>query len=127
MPLPVNGARLRRVGPPVQTGSKHQGPLVNELVTPRAKTADGPRTARKGFRVLGIEAIGPITALGRIVWAIAQPYRVTFFYPEGKEFWDWVVQPPLLVVLVGLLFSLFVAPGLVEDIEQADDTDAAAG
>jgi hypothetical protein len=100
---------------------------VNELVTPRAKTADGPRTARQGVRVLAIEAIGPLTALGGIVWAIAQPYRVTFFYPEGKEFWDWVVQPPLLVVVVGLLFSFFVAPGLVEDLEQADDTNAAAG
>jgi hypothetical protein len=111
----------------VQTGAKHQGPLVNELVTPRAKTADEPRTARKGFRVVAIEAIGPLTALGGIVWAIAQPYRVTFFYPDGKDFWDWVVQPPLLVVLVGLLFSLLVAPGLVEDVEQADHSDAPAG
>jgi hypothetical protein len=100
---------------------------VNELVTPRAKTADEPRTARKGFRVVAIEAIGPLTALGGIVWAIAQPYRVTFFYPDGKDFWDWVVQPPLLVVLVGLLFSLLVAPGLVEDVEQADHSDAPAG
>ena len=100
---------------------------MNELVTPRTKAADEPRAARKGFRVLAIEALGPITALGGIVWAIAQPYRVTFFYPAGKDFWDWAVQPPLLVVAVGLVFSLLVAPGLVEDVEQADDRDAAAG
>ena len=94
---------------------------MNELVTPRAQTADEPRIARKTFRVVAIEALGPLTILGGIVWALAQPYRVTFFYPDGKGFWDWAVQPPLLVVLVGLLFSLFVAPGLVEDLEAADE------
>ena len=94
---------------------------MNELVTPRAQSADEPRIARKTFRVVAIEALGPLTILGGIVWALAQPYRVTFFYPDGKGFWDWAVQPPLLVVLVGLLFSLFVAPGLVEDLEAADE------
>ena len=60
--------------------------------------------------------------------SLAQPYRVTFFYPEGKGPWDWLVQPPLLVVLVGLLFALAVAPGLVDDLEQrAPQEDAAAG
>jgi hypothetical protein len=99
---------------------------VNELVTTRAKPADEPRVARRGLRVLAIEAIGPITVLGGIVWAIAQPYRVTFFYPDGKALWDWVVQPPLLAVVVGLLFALLVAPGLVEDVERGHE-DAAAG
>lgn len=101
---------------------------MNELVTPRAQHADEPRTARKTLRVLAVEALGPLTVLGGIVWAIAQPYRVTFFYPDGKGFWDWAVQPPLLVVVVGLLFSLLVAPGLVEDLERSGDErgDAAA-
>ena len=99
---------------------------MNEFVTSRAEHIDEPRAARRGFRVLSVEALGPVTVLGGIVWAIAQPYRVTFFYPEGKVFWDWVVQPPLLVVLVGLLFSLLVAPGLVEDLER-DPEDAASG
>ena len=93
---------------------------MNELVTPRAQSTDEPRIARKTFRVVAIEALGPLTILGGIVWALAQPYRVTFFYPDGNGFWDWAVQPPLLVVLVGLLFSLFVTPGLVEDLEGAD-------
>ena len=113
----------------MQTDVRQHRLLVNELVTPRSQTSDAPRTARKTARVLAIEAIGPLTALGGIVWAFAQPYRVTFFYPEGKGFWDWVVQPPLLVVVVGLLFSLLVAPGLVDDLEQssAERGDAPTG
>ncbi len=100
---------------------------MNELVTPRSQAADEARGARRGLRVLTIEAIGPLTVLAGIVWALAQPYRVTFFYPAGKEVWDWVVQPPLLVVVVGLLFSLVVAPGVVDDLERPERGDAAAG
>jgi hypothetical protein len=97
---------------------------VNELVTPRTKAAEDAHAAGRSVRVLAIEALGPLTALGGIVWAIAQPYRVTFFYPEGKGVWEWLVQPPLLVVIVGLLFSLVVAPGLVDDLEQREHGDA---
>jgi hypothetical protein len=93
---------------------------VNEFVTTPAQSSEQPRTARKTLRVVAIEALGPLTILGGIVWAFAQPYRVTFFYPDGKGFWDWAVQPPLLVVLVGLLFSLLVAPGVVDDLEEAE-------
>ena len=100
---------------------------MNELVTTRANPAEQARTLRRGFRILAVEALGPITVLGGIVWAFAQPYRVTFFYPEGKGFWDWAVQPPLLVVLVGLLFALVVAPGIVDDLESAERGDAPAG
>lgn len=100
---------------------------MNELVTSHAEPAEQSRTWRRGFRILAVEALGPITVLGGIVWAFAQPYRVTFFYPEGKGFWEWVVQPPLLVVLVGLLFALVVAPGIVDDLESAERGDAPAG
>ena len=100
---------------------------MNELVTSRAKAAVRSRTLRRGFRGLAVEALGPLTVLGGIVWAFAQPYRVTFFYPEGKGFWDWAVQPPLLVVLVGLLFALVVAPGIVDDLESAERGDAPEG
>ena len=80
---------------------------VNELVTSRAQPADQPRTARKTLRVVAVEALGPLTILGGIVWAFAQPY---------------------LVVVVGLLFSLLVAPGLVDDLERSGSErgDAAA-
>ena len=97
---------------------------MNELVTPRPQPVDEPRVARKGLRVLVVEALGPLTVLGGCVWAFAQPYRVTFFYPDGKGLWDWLVQPPLLAMLVGLAFALLVAPGVVEDLER---TDARAG
>ena len=102
---------------------------MNELVTRPAKASEKPRSARKTLRVVAIEALGPLTILGGIGWAFAQPYRVTFFDPDGKGVWDWAVQPPLLVVLVGLLFSLLVAPGLVDDLEEARPGrgDAAAG
>ena len=101
--------------------------VVNELVTSRAKAAVRSRASRRGIRVLAVEALGPMTVLGGIMWAFAQPYRVTFFYPEGKGFWDWAVQPPLLVVLVGLLFALVVAPGIVDDLESGERGDAPEG
>ncbi len=100
---------------------------MNEFVTSRTKAAVLARASRRGLRVLAVEALGPLTVLGGIVWAFAQPYRVTFFYPEGKGFWDWAVQPPLLVVIVGLVFALAVAPGIVDDLEAAEHRDAPEG
>jgi hypothetical protein len=61
--------------------------------------------------------LGPLTMLGGVVWAFAQPYRIAFLYPEGKGVYDYVAQPPLLVMLVGLVFMLVIAPGLTEDLE----------
>jgi hypothetical protein len=69
-------------------------------------------------RALGIQLLGPITILGGLVWAIAQPYRIAFLHPHGKGLYDFLAQPPLLVVLVGALFALLIAPGLVEDMER---------
>jgi hypothetical protein len=65
--------------------------------------------------------IGPITMAAGIVWAVAQPYRIAFLHPEGKGAYDYLVQPPLLVVVVGLLYLLLIAPGLAEDLEREDD------
>lgn len=93
---------------------------MNELVNRRPQPVDEPQATRLGSRVLVVEALGPLTVLGGCVWAFAQPYRVTLFYPEGKGVWDWLVQPPLLVMLVGLAFALVVAPGVVEDLERRD-------
>ena len=79
--------------------------------------------------MLAIEALGPLTVLGGIVWAFAQPYRVTFFYPDGKGFWEWAVQPPLLVVPRRPPLRLLVAPGRVEDLDRTsgESGDAASG
>ena len=72
--------------------------------------------ARRSPRMVAIEALGPLTMLGGVVWAIAQPYRVALFHPAGKGFYDWLVEPPLLVVAVGLLFAAVIVPGILEDL-----------
>lgn len=74
------------------------------------------RIARRTPRMVAIEAIGPLTMLGGVVWAIAQPYRLAILHPAGKGFYDWLVEPPLLVVLVGVVFAALIAPGIVEDL-----------
>ena len=79
----------------------------------------GRRAERRQLRVLAIEALGPLTILAGLVWAVAQPYRIVFLSPEGKGFYDFLVQPPLLVIAVGAVFSLVVARGLLRDLEEA--------
>jgi len=64
-----------------------------------------------------VAALGPVTALGGIVWALIQPDRVTVLHPHGESFWFLLVEPPLLVIAVGLFFHFVIAPGLLEDLE----------
>ena len=82
--------------------------LVSELEAPRQRTA----------RARMVSALGPVTALAGVIWAIAQPYRITLLHPRGEGFWWLFVQPPLLVILVGALFHFVVLPGLLEDLEE---------
>jgi ABC-type amino acid transport system permease subunit len=82
--------------------------LVTELEAPAQRTA----------RARIVSALGPATALVGIVWAIAQPYRITLLHPHGEGFWWLFVQPPLLVILVGVLFHFVVLPGLLEDLDE---------
>ena len=49
--------------------------------------------------------------------AFLQPYRITLLHPHDQGFWWLFVQPPLLAVLVGVVFALFVAPGVIEDLQ----------
>jgi hypothetical protein len=81
--------------------------LVTELEVPVQRT----RAARV------VSALGPMTALAGIVWAIAQPYRITLLHPHGESFWWLAVEPPLLVIAVGLLFHFLIRPELLEDLE----------
>ena len=83
-----------------------------ELVTELEARADQTWTARI------VSALGPVTALAGIAWAIAQPYRITLLHPQAESFWWLAVEPPLLVIGVGLLFHFVVRPGLLEDVEQ---------
>jgi hypothetical protein len=54
--------------------------------------------------------------LAGVIWAIAQPYRLAIFHPHDKGFYDWLVQPPLLVIAVGVFFATIIAPGIAEDL-----------
>ena len=64
--------------------------------------------------------IGPTTSAAGVIWAILQPYRVTLFHPTGQSFWWLVIEPPLLVIIVGLLFGYLVARPLIADLEARD-------
>ena len=81
--------------------------LIQERVAARSRTA----------RVRIVAALGPLTMLGGVAWAFLQPYRLTILHPHGEGFWWLFVQPPLLVIAVGVVFSLLIAPGLIEDLE----------
>jgi hypothetical protein len=76
--------------------------------------------ARPSARAQGVGANGPATMLAGVVWGLLQPDRLTFLHPRGQGFWWLAVEPPLIVVLIGVLFSAIVAPGLLEDLEEAE-------
>jgi hypothetical protein len=59
--------------------------------------------------------------LAGVVWAFLQPYRITLLHPRGQGFWWLAIEPPLLVVLAGVVFALLVAPGVIEDIESSEE------
>jgi ABC-type amino acid transport system permease subunit len=83
--------------------------LVTELEAPLQRTT---------ARVRIVSALGPAAALGGILWALIQPDRVTLLHPRGQGFWWLFVEPPLLVIAVGLFFHFFVVPGLLADLEE---------
>jgi hypothetical protein len=70
--------------------------------------------------VRAIGAIGPLTVVAGILWAIVQPWRLTLLHPRHQGFWWLAVEPPLLVLVVGLFFSYAVARPLVADLEERD-------
>ena len=76
---------------------------------------------RHSWRNTAVSALGPLTALAGLVWALVQPHRITLFEPDKHSFWYLAVQPPLLVMLVGALFHFWVVPGLLSDLEEAEE------
>ena len=88
-----------------------------ELVRERAEAQTRIRQSRRNTAV---SALGPLTALAGLIWALIQPYRITMLDPEGHSFWYLVVQPPLLVILVGAIFHFWVVPGLLADLEEVE-------
>jgi membrane protein YdbS with pleckstrin-like domain len=76
---------------------------------------------RHSRRHTAVSALGPVTALAGLIWALAQPYRITLLDPDKHGFWHLAVQPPLLVILVGVVFHLWVVPGLLSDLEEVEE------
>jgi hypothetical protein len=63
--------------------------------------------------------LGPLTTVAGVVWALVQPWRLTLLHPGGQGFWWLVAQPPLYVVLVGIVFRFVLAPGIVADLHES--------
>jgi hypothetical protein len=89
--------------------------LSTQLATERAAVRRGSARAR------AVSALGPATMLGGVVWAFLQPYRLTLLHPHGQGFWWLAIEPPLLVILAGVIFALLVAPGVIDDLEAYED------
>jgi ABC-type amino acid transport system permease subunit len=85
--------------------------LVTELERPLQRATSRARI---------VSALGPGAAFGGVIWAIVQPYRMTLLHPRGQGFWWLFVEPPLLVIAVGLFFHFVVAPGLLRDLEEQE-------
>jgi hypothetical protein len=85
-------------------------PLVHRL----------PADAAYAPRARAVSLIGPGAIAAGLVWGILQPYRLTILHPGGQGFWWLVLEPPLLVAVVGVLFTLLVAPALLADLEAHD-------
>jgi len=83
--------------------------LISEQALARSRSARA--------RLVGV--LGPLTMLGGVAWGFLQPYRLTVLHPHGQGFWWLLAEPPLLVIAVGIAFALLIAPGLIEDIEDA--------
>jgi len=82
------------------------------------RTDARPRAATRHVRARIVSALGPLTMLAGAGWALAQPERITLLHPFGQGFWWLFSEPPLYVVLFGLLFRLIVVPPLLEDLEE---------
>jgi hypothetical protein len=95
--------------------------LVSELKKAPLQRAKAP-LQRAVTRARIVTALGPATVLGGVGWALVQPYRITLLHPRGQGFWWLFVEPPLLVIAVGLFFYFLVVPGLLEDLEEGHAT-----
>jgi hypothetical protein len=78
------------------------------------------QVVRRPWRPLAVQLLGPLTILGGLVWAVAQPYRIVLLDREGRGLYEYLFQAPLLAIAVGLVFTFAIAPGLVEDLEMAE-------
>jgi hypothetical protein len=92
------------------------------METPFVRSSSMSETRAQTLRAQAVSFVGPTAAAGGLIWAILQPYRITLLHPRGQGFWWLVFEPPLLAVVVGLLFAVFVARPLIADLEAIRDT-----
>jgi hypothetical protein len=94
---------------------------VNSDVATSISSEDArPRAARRPWRALAVQLLGPLTIVGGLVWAVAQPYRIVLLDHDGRGLYDYLFQAPLLAMAVGLVFTFAIAPGLVEDLGETE-------
>ena len=84
-------------------------------------------TEARSLRARIVLAIGPATVLAGLAWSVIQPYRLTVLHPHGQGFCWLVTEPPLYVVLAGIVFRFVVAPGLAKDVGRLDGHDQMSG
>jgi hypothetical protein len=89
--------------------------MSTQLATERAAVR------RRSWRARIVATLGPMTMLAGVVWAFLQPYRLTLLHPDGQGFWWLAIEPPLLVVLAGIVFAFLIAPSVIEDLETYED------
>jgi hypothetical protein len=75
---------------------------------------------RRSPRALAVLSLAPLTMLGGVAWAFLQPWRVTLLHPHHQGFWFLVVEPPLLVIAAGIVFT-FIAVAIVRDLEETEE------
>jgi hypothetical protein len=96
---------------------------VNSDVATSIPRKRARQVARRPWRPLAVQLLGPLTILGGLVWAVAQPYRIVLLDRDQRGLYDYLFQAPLLAIAVGLLFTFAIAPGLVEDFEAVERDD----
>jgi len=89
--------------------------MSTQLATERAAVR------RRSWRARLVATLGPATMLAGVLWAFLQPYRITLLHPHGQGFWWLAIEPPLLVIAAGLLFSFLIAPGVIEDLQAYEE------
>jgi hypothetical protein len=99
--------------------------VSSEIATTISQEEARQSVERRPWRALAVQLLGPITIIGGLVWAVAQPYRIVFLERRGQGVYDYLFQAPLLVILVGLVFTFGIAPGLIEDLEALEPHDPA--
>jgi hypothetical protein len=90
--------------------------FAHELTQRHEEAADARESLSRTARARIVLAIGPVTALGGVIWAVLQPWRLTLLHPGGQGVWWLLAEPQLYVIAVGVVFRLVVAPGVADDL-----------